>query len=180
MRYARLRGGESPPPIISDFLDLLDCSFRIDIFGTLTSWSPTRWHLEIVVKPRNASFATASAGSAQQEAGQGRHTEEFYRESAEYAFGGARHGVPAASVLRLCTEPGSGWDPFRFIGRRLRVTPTTRISHPAMKDVKIWRDLPQKLHHRPIWPLELKPTATVHTDASMLVLRDATPRGARG
>jgi hypothetical protein len=59
MRYARLtRGGESPPPIISDFRDLLDCSFRIANFGLLTSGFPTCWHLEIVVKPRNASFAT--------------------------------------------------------------------------------------------------------------------------
>jgi hypothetical protein len=60
MRYARLRGGESPPPIISDFRDLLDCSFRIATFGLLTSGSPTCWHLEIVVKPRNASFATTT------------------------------------------------------------------------------------------------------------------------
>jgi hypothetical protein len=58
MRYARLRVGESPPPIISDFRDLLDCSFRIANIGLLTSGSLTCWHLEIVVKPRNASFAT--------------------------------------------------------------------------------------------------------------------------
>jgi hypothetical protein len=58
MHYARLRVGESPPPIISDFRELLDCSFRIANFGLLTSGSPTCWHLEIVVKPRNASFAT--------------------------------------------------------------------------------------------------------------------------
>jgi hypothetical protein len=53
MRYARLiRGGESPPPIFSDFRDLLDCSFRIANFGLLTSGSPTSWHLEIYVKPK--------------------------------------------------------------------------------------------------------------------------------
>jgi hypothetical protein len=58
MRYARIRGGESPPPIFSDFRDLLDCSFRIANFGLMTSGSPTCWHLEMVVKARNASFTT--------------------------------------------------------------------------------------------------------------------------
>jgi hypothetical protein len=56
MRYARLRGVESPPPIISDFRDHLDCSFQMANFGLLTSGSPTCWHLEIVVKRRNASL----------------------------------------------------------------------------------------------------------------------------
>jgi hypothetical protein len=54
-----------------------------------------------------------------------------------------------------------------FIGSRFRGTPTTRISHLAQKDIQFWRDLPQKLHHCPIWPKELTPTAKVHTDASM-------------
>jgi hypothetical protein len=63
MRYARLRGGESPPPIISDFCDILDSSLRIANFGLLTSGSPTCWHLEIVIKPRNASFETAGTVS---------------------------------------------------------------------------------------------------------------------
>jgi hypothetical protein len=57
MRYTRLRGGESLPPIISDFRELLDCSLRIANFGLLTSEGPTCWHLEIVVKPKKASFA---------------------------------------------------------------------------------------------------------------------------
>jgi hypothetical protein len=54
-----------------------------------------------------------------------------------------------------------------FIGRRFRGTPKTRISHLALKDLQFWRDLPQKLHHCPIWPKELTPTGKVHTDASM-------------
>jgi hypothetical protein len=58
MCYTRLGGGESPQPIISDFCDLFDCSFRIANFGLLTSGTLTCWHLEIVVKPRNAAFAT--------------------------------------------------------------------------------------------------------------------------
>jgi hypothetical protein len=37
----------------------LDCSFWIANFGLLTSASPTCWHHEIVVKPRNTLFATA-------------------------------------------------------------------------------------------------------------------------
>jgi hypothetical protein len=61
MRYARLSWGESPPPIISDFRDLLDCSYRIANFGLLTSGSLTCWRLEIVVKPRNASFGRVDA-----------------------------------------------------------------------------------------------------------------------
>jgi hypothetical protein len=60
MRYVRLRWGESPPPIISDFRALLNWSFRIANFGLLISGSPTCWHLEIVVKPRNTLFATES------------------------------------------------------------------------------------------------------------------------
>jgi hypothetical protein len=59
-RYARLQGEESPPPIFSGFRNLLDCSFRIANFGLLTSGSPTCWQLEIVVKPRNVSFATVA------------------------------------------------------------------------------------------------------------------------
>jgi hypothetical protein len=54
-----------------------------------------------------------------------------------------------------------------IIGRRFRATPTTRVSHLALKYLQFWQDLPQKLHHRPIWPKELKLTATVHTDVSM-------------
>jgi hypothetical protein len=54
-----------------------------------------------------------------------------------------------------------------FIGSRFRGTPTTRISHLAQKDLQFWRELTQKLHHCPIWPKELTPTAKVHTDASM-------------
>jgi hypothetical protein len=57
MRYVRLRGAEPPLPIISNFvtfgLIISNHQYRI-----IDIWVPTCWHLEIVVKPRNASFAT--------------------------------------------------------------------------------------------------------------------------
>jgi hypothetical protein len=64
-----------------------------------------------------------------------------------------------------------------IFGRHFRATPTTRISHLALKHLQFWWDLPQKLHHRPIWPKELKPTATVHTDASMSAYGATLSRG---
>jgi hypothetical protein len=43
----------------------------------------------------------------------------------------------------------------------------TRLSHAALRDLQFWKNLPKQLHHRPIWPKELAPTCTVHTDASV-------------
>jgi hypothetical protein len=68
--------------------------------------------------------------------------------------------VPSRGALETLSD---------FIGRSFRATPTTRISHLALKDLQFWRDLPQKLHHRPIWPKEHTSTDTAHTDASMSV-----------
>jgi hypothetical protein len=57
--------------------------------------------------------------------------------------------------------------PFTFLGKSYRTSPrTTPLSHPALKDLGFWRDLPNQLHQRPIWPAASKPTVTIHTDAS--------------
>jgi hypothetical protein len=58
--------------------------------------------------------------------------------------------------------------PLTFLGKRCRTSPrTARLSHPALKELGFWRDLPNQLHHRPIWPEASKPNVTIHTDASM-------------
>jgi hypothetical protein len=58
--------------------------------------------------------------------------------------------------------------PVTFLKKRCRTsTRTARLSHPASKDLENWRDLPDQLHHRPIWPELSKPTVTIHRDASM-------------
>jgi hypothetical protein len=41
------------------------------------------------------------------------------------------------------------------------------LSHPALRDLQFWRDLPRSLQHRPLWPEAAAPAATVHTDASL-------------
>jgi hypothetical protein len=41
------------------------------------------------------------------------------------------------------------------------------LSHPALRDLQFWRDLPRSLHHRPIWPEVVAPAAAVHIDASL-------------
>jgi Reverse transcriptase (RNA-dependent DNA polymerase) len=54
-----------------------------------------------------------------------------------------------------CTLPSEddGFDDFTFLGKQCRTsTRTARLSYPALKDLGIWRDLPNQVHHRPIWP----------------------------
>jgi hypothetical protein len=58
--------------------------------------------------------------------------------------------------------------PLTFLGKRCQTsTRTARLSHPASKDLENWRDIPNQLHDRPIWPEVSKPTVTIHRDASM-------------
>lgn len=52
-------------------------------------------------------------------------------------------------------------------GKRYRASPTARLSHPALKDLRFWGELPQHLRHSRIWQEMTKPTVTIHTDASM-------------
>jgi hypothetical protein len=53
------------------------------------------------------------------------------------------------------------------LGKGYRASPTARLSHPALKDLRFWGELPQHLRHSRIWPEMTKPTVTIHTDASM-------------
>jgi hypothetical protein len=95
--------------------------------GVWSAFSQCQQHLGFVIDTHRGLFggdlrhgaADAIASAAQQETGQGGHTGEFYRESAESAFGGGRRGVPAASIVRLRSEPGTGWDPFRHFWQAL-------------------------------------------------------------
>jgi hypothetical protein len=52
------------------------------------------------------------------------------------------------------------------------------LSHPALRDLQLWRDLAQNLQHCPIWPKLLAPTAAVHTDASLAAYGATLARGA--
>jgi hypothetical protein len=56
-------------------------------------------------------------------------------------------------------------DPFCCLTSRSRRCAMAVLSHPALRRLYFWRDLPQSLRHRSIWPKVLASTATVQTDA---------------
>jgi hypothetical protein len=64
------------------------------------------------------------------------------------------------------------------IGRRYQERVMTRLSHEALRDLQFWKNLSKQLHYRPIWPTELAPTCTVHTNASMTAYGATLSRGA--
>jgi hypothetical protein len=69
--------------------------------------------------------------------------------------------IGKAQSMRLFDDFDFSWETMPYFHSY------ARLSHPALKDLGFWRDLPNKLHHRPIWPEVSKPTVTSHIDAAM-------------
>jgi hypothetical protein len=112
--------------------------------------------------------AVAEDGSTQPQAREGGLSGDFYRQSSEYATGRARHGVPPQSPLRLRTSEDDGFDAFDVSRETMPDFHLCCACIPSgFERSGIWRDLPNLLHHRPIWREVSKQTVTIHTDASM-------------